>query len=387
MFNIQTYNKISPKRLNRLPADQFKVSETIENPDAIIVRSFKLHDLELPTSLKAIGRAGAGVNNIPVDKCTQKGIVVFNSPGANANAVKELVLAGLLLASRDIIGGVAYSQTLKGKGSEVGPLVEKNKGQYGGIEIKEKTLGIIGLGAIGVMVANDAVALGMQVLGYDPYLSIGNACGLSNQVKLVANMEKLLSQCDFISLHVPLTDSTKGSFDNKRFASLKKGVIVLNFSRAEVVNDGALLEALKSGHVAKYVTDFPSEIHLDNPKIIPMPHLGASTEEAEDNCAVMVADQIKDFLVNGNIVNSVNFPAVAIDRSGAQRITIIGENKADLVAHITTCCAENNIKIVDMVNKTHKTISYSIIDAESAPSKPALEKLGKLSGVINVRVL
>ena len=308
MYKILKLNKISAEGLAVFPLDQYEIGTEVSSPEAIVLRSFNMHDMELADSLLAVGRAGAGVNNIPIDKCSEKGIVVFNTPGANANAVKELTIAGLLLASRDISKGIVFAESLKGKGGEVPSSVEKNKKQFAGSEIMGKTLGVVGLGKIGVMVANSALDLGMQVIGYDPFISVESAWGLSKEVQRANGLDALIAEADYVTLHTPLTDSTKGMIDAEKFSRMKKGVRILNFSRGGIVNNDDLKTAIKEGVVARYITDFPDDELLNMDNVIAIPHLGASTKEAETNCAIMVAKQIRSFIEQGSIKNSVNFP-------------------------------------------------------------------------------
>lgn len=387
MYKIRTYNKISNDGLGILKDKGFEVTDTNETPDGIVLRSEKLHSMEFPESLKAVGRAGAGVNNIPVDKCTEKGVVVFNTPGANANAVKELVLAGLLLSARDIVGGINYAQTLRGKGAEVHTLVEKNKSNFKGFELKGKKIGVVGLGAIGVMVANAAVHLGMQVFGYDPFISVDRAWGLSSSIKQATNLNKLLSEVDFVTLHMPLTDGTRDFVNKDRVSKMKKGAIVLNFSRPEIIEHGAILSALESGDLGKYVCDFPSEELLSNENVIAIPHLGASTGEAEDNCAVMIANQISDYLINGNIVNSVNFPTCHLEKTGDFRLAIINENVPNMVGQITAKLAEFNLNISEMINKGRGDIAYTLVDVSGNKVDGLAEAIQNIEGVLSIRVI
>ncbi|MGL4368700.1 MAG: 3-phosphoglycerate dehydrogenase [Spirochaetota bacterium] len=337
MYKIQTLNKVSNKGLNLLPRDEYDVAGEINNPDAIIVRSFNMLQSEIPASVKSIARAGAGVNNIPVDKCTQKGIVVFNTPGANANAVKELVLAGLFLSARKIYGGINWTRSLTGQ-QDLNQLVEKEKATYGGTEIKGKKLGIIGLGAIGVMVANDAIALGMDVTGYDPYITVDNAWGMDHRVTKSSSLDLLLAESDYITMHVPLNDGTKGLINRDKIELMKKGVKILNFARGGLVNNADLIEALKSGKVGTYICDFPDEQLLSLPNVLCMPHLGASTEEAEENCAVMAVKQTMNFLETGNIRNSVNFPECELPFTSKYRIVIANKNIPNMVGQIALDC-------------------------------------------------
>ncbi len=386
-FKIQTLNKIASIGLDRFPRDSYEIASEIPNPDAIVVRSAKMHDIELPASLKGIARAGAGVNNIPIEKCTDKGIVVFNTPGANANAVKELVIASLLLSSRKIVQGVEWGKTLIGKGGDVPKLIEDGKSAFAGPEIQGKTLGVIGLGAIGVLVANTAQALGMTVIGYDPYISVESAWGLSHTVIRASGLETLLRQSDYISLHTPLTDNTKGFIGKEKLDMMKKGARILNFARGGLVNNADLLEALKSGKVSCYVTDFPDEQLLMNDKVINIPHLGASTYESEDNCAMMAVDQLKNYLENGNIKNSVNFPNCEMERNGGVRLLIANKNIPKMIGQISAILSEENINIANMLNKNRENIAYNIIDIDSDISPSQVEKIKNVEGIIMVRVL
>jgi D-3-phosphoglycerate dehydrogenase len=388
MFKIQTLNKISPKGLDHFPRDNYEVASEILNPDAIVVRSFKMHDMELSDNLKAIARAGAGTNNIPIDKCSDKGIIVFNTPGANANAVKEIVIASLFLASRDITGGVSWSQSIKNEGENVPALVEKNKSNFAGCEIKGKTLGVVGLGAIGAMVANSALDLGMNVIGYDPYLSVEAAWELSSKVKKATGLETLLSQVDYLTIHVPLLESTKGLINSEKFAMMKDGIKIINFSRGGLVDNDDMIKALADGKVSTYVTDFPEAKLLGVKGIVPIPHLGASTAESEENCAVMAVEQVKDFLENGNIKNSVNFPNAILPRTPNQnRIIIANKNVPNMISEITSLLAENNINIQDMLNKSKNDLAYNIIDVDGNVSDEVVQKLQGINGVITVRVI
>jgi D-3-phosphoglycerate dehydrogenase len=387
MYKVQTLNKISPIGLEKLPREDYEIASELINPDAMVLRSFKMHDMELPASLKAVARAGAGVNNIPIDKCSDQGVVVFNTPGANANAVKELVLSGMLLASRQIPAGMKWVQTLKGKGDEVPQLVEKGKSSFTGTEIKGKKLGVIGLGAIGVMVANDAISLGMEVSGFDPFISVESAWGLDTRVKKCISIDHLLADSDFISLHVPLTDTTRGMFNSDKFKLIKDGVVILNFARGGLVNNADLKDALKTDKVGCYVTDFPDEDLVGVDNVVCLPHLGASTKEAEDNCAKMAAVQLKDFLERGTIVNSVNFPNCDLPVSSKQRILIANKNIPNMVGQITTLLAEEKINIADMINKHKNGLAYNIIDTDSVLAKETIEKLKKIDGIIMVRAI
>ncbi|MBW6533831.1 MAG: phosphoglycerate dehydrogenase [Mariniphaga sp.] len=388
MFKIQTLNKIDTEGLSLFPLDNYEIASEIPHPDAIVLRSFNMHEMEFSTSLKAIARAGAGVNNIPIDKCTEKGIVVFNTPGANANGVKELVIAGLLLASRDITEGVLWTKTLAGKGQEVPALIEQGKKNFAGQEIQGKTLAVVGLGAIGVLVANAAHSMGMKVIGYDPYMSVKQALKLSNQVKFVKGIQALLSQADYITLNIPLTPETKNYINKEKFGMMKNDVRILNFARGGLVDLDALGEAIESGKVARYVTDFPNERTLTMKNVIAIPHLGASTKESETNCAIMAVSQLKDFLADGNIKNSVNFPEAQMDRNGGARILIANQNIPNMVSQISNVLASEGLNIDNMLNKKHENIAYNIIDVARASINPEIKtKLEAIKGVIMVRII
>lgn len=383
MFNILTLNKIAKCGLDQLN-DNYKITDDANvDADGIILRSFKMHDMELPESLKAVARAGAGTNNIPIDKCSEKGIVVFNTPGANANVVKELVIAGMLLASRDVIGGVAWANTLTG--DDVDKQVEKGKSNFAGCEIKGKTLGIIGLGAIGILVANAAYALGMEVIGYDPYLSVDSALKLSRHVKKANNPEEVYAAADYITIHVPLMDSTRNTINAETIAQMKDGVIILNFARGGLVNNADIKKALADGKVAKYVVDFADSETVNQPGIINIPHLGASTAESEDNCAVMAAQELADYLENGNILNSVNFPNCSLPEDNIGRIAIAHKNIPNVIAKFTE--ALSSVNISDMINKSKGELAYTIINTDHAIPAEAIEKLNQIDAVIRVRVI
>ena len=383
MFNILTLNKIAKCGLDQLN-DNYKITDDANvDADGIILRSFKMHDMELPESLKAVARAGAGTNNIPIDKCSEKGIVVFNTPGANANAVKELVIAGMLLASRDVIGGVAWANTLTG--DDVDKQVEKGKSNFAGCEIKGKTLGIIGLGAIGILVANAAYALGMEVIGYDPYLSVDSALKLSRHVKKANSPEEVYAAADYITIHVPLMDSTRNTINAETIAQMKDGVIILNFARGGLVNNADIKKALADGKVAKYVVDFADSETVNQPGIINIPHLGASTAESEDNCAVMAAQELADYLENGNILNSVNFPNCSLPEDNVGRIAIAPKNIPNVIAKFTE--ALSSVNISDMINKSKGELAYTIINTDHAIPAEAIEKLNQIDAVIRVRVI
>lgn len=383
MFNILTLNKIAKCGLDQLN-DNYKITDDANvDADGIILRSFKMHDMELPESLKAVARAGAGTNNIPIDKCSEKGIVVFNTPGANANAVKELVIAGMLLASRDVIGGVAWANTLTG--DDVDKQVEKGKSNFAGCEIKGKTLGIIGLGAIGILVANAAYALGMEVIGYDPYLSVDSALKLSRHVKKANSPEEVYAAADYITIHIPLMDSTRNTINAETIAQMKDGVIILNFARGGLVNNADIKKALADGKVAKYVVDFADSETVNQPGIINIPHLGASTAESEDNCAVMAAQELADYLENGNILNSVNFPNCSLPEDNIGRIAIAHKNIPNVIAKFTE--ALSSVNISDMINKSKGELAYTIINTDHAIPAEAIEKLNQIDAVIRVRVI
>ncbi|WP_069997973.1 phosphoglycerate dehydrogenase [Cellulosilyticum sp. I15G10I2] len=383
MYTIQTLNKISKSGL-ALFGNNYHITDDLNNADAILVRSSKMHDMSLPNSVKAIARAGAGVNNIPIEKCAEAGIVVFNTPGANANAVKEMVIAGLLLSSRKVVEGINWAKTLT---TDVAKEVEKGKGAFGGPEVLGKKLGVIGLGAIGVMVANSAQALGMEVIGYDPYISISAAWGLSRHIKHATSLEEVFAEADYLTIHVPLLDATKHMFNKEAFAKMKPGVRILNFSRDTLVNNEDIIEAIKEGIVAKYVTDFPVEDVMHNDDIITIPHLGASTPESEENCAVMAVQQIKDYLENGNIINSVNFPECAMAWGANYRLTIIHKNVPTIIGKITAIISQEGINIQDMTNRSRGEFAYTIIDTNTNVSQDNIANIKDIDGIIGVRVL
>lgn len=386
MYNIQTLNKISKAGLSRL-GDNYTVADDAQNPEAILVRSASMHDMELPESLLAIARAGAGVNNIPLDKCSEKGIVVFNTPGANANAVKELVITALLISSRKVVNGIEWAKTLKGNGDAVGKMVEKGKSQFVGPEIKGKTLGVVGLGAIGILVANAAVSLGMEVVGYDPFLSVDNALMISRKVKHVVSMDEIFAESDYITVHVPLTPDTKGVINAENIAKMKDGVRIINYSRADLVNSADVLAAIKDGKVAAYTTDFATDDILGEDGVIVTPHLGASTPESEDNCAAMAADEIKDFLENGNIKNSVTLPNVGMPRTGAERVCVIHKNIPNILSTVTAALSETGNNIESMDSKSRKDYAYTILDVANDVDEAAKAKIAAIDGVIRVRVI
>ena len=386
MYKIKTNNKISKTGLEVFD-DKYTIGDEVENADGAIVRSAALHDEEFPKSLQAIARAGAGTNNIPIEKCSEQGSVVFNTPGANANAVKELVIAGLLLSSRRVVSGIEWAKTLKGEGDAVGKLVEKGKGAFAGPEIKGKKLGVIGLGAIGVMVANAANHLGMTVYGYDPYLSVKSAWNLNHNAVHINDINEIFANCDYITIHVPLTDSTKNLINSNSLAKCKDGVRILNFSRAALVNDADLKAALESGKVAAYVTDFPTDDVLGVDGVIAIPHLGASTPESEDNCAGMAAKELIDYIENGNIVNSVNLPEITMPRSGENRVCVIHKNIPNMLTAITGIFSGDNINIENLLNKSRGDYAYTMLDIGEADISAVSEKIGAIDGVIRVRVI
>lgn len=387
MLNIKTLNNISDKGLERLSSDLFAVGDDIDNPDAILLRSFKMHDMEIPSNLKAVGRAGAGVNNIPVDALSKLGIPVFNAPGANANAVKELVVAGLLLAARNICQAWDYTRQLEGNDAELSKQVEAGKKTYGGFELPGRTLGVVGLGAIGRYVANIALDMGMKVIGFDPGITIEGAWQLSASVKKAGSIEELLRNVDFITFHVPLVDATRDMINAERIKMMRDGATVLNFARDGIVNDEAIVEALKSGKLHAYVCDFPSNTLMGQDRVIALPHLGASTGEAEDNCAIMVADQVKDFLLTGNITNSVNFPEVIVPFDNQNRIVIANANVPKMLGHISNVMADANLNIHDMVNKSRDELAYTVVDCDSEIPAAVADKLRAVEGVLSVRVI
>lgn len=389
MFKIMTRNQISIKGLEKFPLGRYEVASEISHPDAIMLRSHKLAEDEIASTVQAIGRAGAGVNNIPVDSCTERGIVVFNAPGANANAVKELVVAGLMLASRDILGGIDFVKGLPAgmDATAMSKEVEAAKKNYAGTELSGRTLGVVGLGAIGSLVAETALMLGMKVIGYDPALSVEAAWRLSRDVERMENMQSLLSKSDFVTLHLPVLEATRNLINRDMVESFKSGACLLNFSREKLVEADAVLGGLESGLLAKYVSDFPvPELH-GRKEVIQIPHLGASTAEAEENCAVMIADQLTDFLQEGNIRNSVNFPNTFLERSGPYRIAVSNRNVPKMLGQILSVLADRDQNVADMINKSRGDIAYNLIDVEREPAPDLKEVLEAIDGVINVRIL
>lgn len=387
-FKIQTLNNISPVGLERLPREQYEVASEIGHPDAIMVRSADMHSMEIPDSVKAIGRAGAGVNNIPVDAMSDRGVPVFNAPGANANAVKELVLAGLFLAARNIVQAWDYVQKLDGDDADLHKQVEAGKKQYKGIELPGRSLGVIGLGAIGVNVANAAHDLGMSVQGYDPAMSVLNAWRLNAGVSEAVSVDELLSKSEFVSLHVPLVDDTRGLIDAKRLRLMREDAVLLNFSRDAIVDEQAVIEALDAGRLRYYVCDFPTAAIKNHPRVIALPHLGASTDEAEDNCAVMVAEQLREYLEVGNIRNSVNFPeAIMPPTEGSFRICVVNANVPNMVGQISSALARHELNIADLLNKSKKGIAYTLVDVDSKVPASVLDEIRGIEGVLSVRYL
>jgi D-3-phosphoglycerate dehydrogenase len=389
MHKIRTINNISEKGLSRFPVDHYELGDAIADPEVILVRSQQLTNDDAVPSLRAVGRAGAGVNNIPVADYTDKGIVVFNTPGANANAVKELVMVGLLLSCRGIIPGIEYVNSLgeHSDKAELNKLVESSKKQYKGRELKGKTLGVLGLGAIGSMVADMALQMEMNVVGYDPVLSVEAAWRLSSKVEKMESLQMLFSRSDIISLHVPALDATRGMINSEALSQFRDGAVLLNFAREEIVNKDDISEALDSGKISQYISDFPTPGLIGKPGVVSTPHLGASTEEAEENCAMMVADQVRDFLENGNIKNSVNFPSLSLERTaGCYRIALANRNVPRILGRVLSILADRDINVVDMLNKSREDIAYNLIDIQTEPSEELLEEILAIDGVINARV-
>lgn len=387
MFQIKTMNKISPRGLAQLPGEKYTVADDVTNEDAILVRSAKLHDYEFPANLWAIARAGAGTNNIPVDRCSEAGIIVFNTPGANANAVKELVICALLCASRDIMGGYAWVREQAEAGADVAAVVEKGKSAFVGPELYRKTLGVIGLGAIGALVANIALSLGMEVYGYDPFLSVDAALRLDRHVHVVKEVGELYRNADYVTIHMPYTKETRHTISADTIAQMKDGVRVVNLARGELVDDEAMLAALESGKVTRYVTDFPDNAMALARGVVAFPHLGASTPESEDNCAVMAADELRDFLENGNVKNSVNFPNVVMERSGAQRLCIVHRNIPAILANVTLQLSNDGVNVENMTNKSKGDYAYTIVDAGSVVDQKILNHIVNIPGVLRMRVI
>ncbi|MES9975998.1 MAG: phosphoglycerate dehydrogenase [Candidatus Thiodiazotropha sp.] len=387
MYKILTLNNISVAGLDRLPRDTYEVASEITHPDAILLRSHKMHGMEIPGTVKAIGRAGAGVNNIPVAEMTGLGIPVFNAPGANANAVKELVLAGALLAARNLGPAWRFTTGLSGDDGVISKQVESGKKNFVGFELPGRTMGVIGLGAIGVKVANACRALGMNVIGYDPTITVQSAWKLASEVEQALSVDDLLSKSDFVTFHVPLTDATANMINAERLRLMKPGSVLLNFARNGIVDDEATVAALDSGQIYAYVCDFPSNLLKDHPRVITLPHLGASTKEAEDNCAIMVAEEVRDYLENGNITNSVNFPSINLPRNGGFRIAVVNSNVPNMVGQISTDLANEGLNILDMLNKSRDDIAVTLLDVDKRPNAELLQTLASIDGVLSVRSL
>ena len=388
MFKIQTLNNISVAGLDRLPRDNYEVASEISHPDAILVRSAKMHDMQLPDTVKAIGRAGAGVNNIPVDKMTEIGVPVFNAPGANANAVKELVLAGMLMAARNIGQAWKFATGLEGDDASIGKATEAGKKNYVGFELPGRTLGVIGLGAIGVKIANAARALGMNVVGYDPSITVKAAWQLEADVQQALSVDDLVSRADFITFHVPLSDATANMINADRLKLMKKNSVLLNFARNGIIDDEAVVKALDDGHLYAYVCDFPSNLLKDHPRCVTLPHLGASTTEAEENCAIMVAEQVRDWLENGNVLNSVNFPEISLPRTeDGFRLAVVNSNVPNMLGQVSTLLADAGLNIIDMLNKSRGDVAVTLIDVDKAPGEEVSGKIAAIDGVLSVRCL
>jgi len=386
---ILTLNQISLKGLERLPRDCYEIASEFSQPDAILLRSYKLQEADIRPSVLAIARAGAGVNNIPVASCTARGIPVFNSPGANANAVKELVATGLLLGSRGVIEGIDYVRTLSGvqDAVELNRTLEEQKKRFKGNELVGKTLGVVGLGAIGSLVAEMALTMGMEVMGFDPALSVEAAWRLSSQVRKADTLSALFARCDYISLHLPVLDATRGMINEELLHTVKPNCCLLNFARQEIIDQKALLHALQTGQLRKYIADFPTPELIGRPDVILMPHIGASTDEAEDNCAIMVADQLRDFLENGNIRNSVNFPNLQLDRVRGCRLSVANDNVPKILGNVLSILADENINVIDMLNKSREQIAYNLIDISTQPAPEVLDRMRAIAGVMNVRLI
>ena len=387
MFKILTLNNISVKGLERLSREHYEVASEISNPDAILVRSYNMHDMPIPKSLLAVGRAGAGVNNIPVDEMSMLGIPVFNAPGANANAVKELVLAAMLIASRNLCPAWRYATDLEGDDSVIAKAVEAGKKDFAGFELPGRTLGVVGLGAIGVQVANAAKALGMKVIGYDPTITIQRAWQLSSEVEQASSIDDLLANVDFVTFHVPLIDATRHLINRDRISLLRNNVVVLNFARSGIVDDAAVVDAINHGKINAYVCDFPTKLLQGHPRVITFPHLGASTREAEENCAVMVTEQVQEFLEHGNVKNSVNLPKLSLPRKGVARLAVVNANVPDMVAKISHDLGRAHINIVHMVNESNGDVAYTMLDTASPISSEIADSIATIDGVLKVRVL
>ena len=387
MYKVLTLNNIAVEGLRRLPRERYEVASEIAHPDAILLRSHNMHDMDIPDTVAAVGRAGAGTNNIPCDELAHRGVPVFNAPGANANAVKELAIAGMLLGARNLCDAREYVKTLSETGPDLKKAVESGKKQFVGFELPGKTLGVIGLGAIGVAVANAALDLGMRVVGYDPAITVRNAWQLSSGVEQEETLDELFQHADFVTCHVPLIDATRGMVNADRIALMNKGSVLINFARGGVVDDAAAIAALDSGKLHAFVTDFPTPELIAHPKVVALPHLGASTNEAEENCAIMVAENVKDYLENGNIRFSVNYPEARLPRLDAWRITVANANVPNMVGQISTCIAEAGLNIEDLLNKSIGDLAYTIVDVNGEPTKELLDALGSIKGVLALRNL
>lgn len=387
MFKVLTLNNISPAGLDRLPRECYEVASEIRRPDAILLRSFNMHEMELPDSLKAVGRAGAGVNNIPVDRLTRRGVAVFNAPGANANAVKELVVAGMLLAARNICQAWAYARGLEGDAAAVHRQVEAGKKRFVGFELPGRTLGVVGLGSIGVQVANAAIALGMNVIGHDQQITVQRAWQLSSQVQQATSVDDLLARSDFVTFHTPLTESTRHMINAERLALMRPGAVVLNFARDGIVDNAAIRAALDAGRIYAYVCDFPHPDLLQHDRVVALPHIGASTREAEENCAVMVADAVRDYLEHGVVRNSVNFPEVVMPRTEGHRLAVVNSNVPNMVGQISTALAKADLNILDMLNKSRGDVAYNLVDVNAPVPESTLAEIRSIDGVLAVRFL
>lgn len=387
MYKLLTLNNISVAGLNRLPRDRYEVASEMIHPDAVLLRSFNMHNWDIPATVKAIGRAGAGVNNIPVAAMTTRGVPVFNAPGANANAVKELVLAAMLMAARNIPQAWSFARQLTGDDESISKAVEKGKKQFVGFELPGRTLGVVGLGAIGVKVANAARALGMHVIGYDPTITVKSAWQLESGVQQALSVDDLLARSNFVSFHVPLTDSTRHMVNAERIKTMPKHAVVLNFARNGIVDDEAVCAALNDGHLYAYVCDFPSNLLKDHPRVVTLPHIGASTAEAEENCAVMVADQVRDYLEDGTVLNAVNFPEIQLPRTQGHRLAVVNSNVPNMVGQMSTELAQGGLNILDLLNKSRGDIAVTLLDLDQMPPETTLERITAIAGVLSVRYL